>query len=434
MDDDPRSDLTGQLLEDYVRRVSEQVVTPPFTGRPERGRRRRRGREGRRVLAVVLATMTVAGVVAVLVAYGPRSSDRGSGVTGHRGGTVPTAGARGRSVTFPGPFRPDEEVGAGGALWLMGPSGPQVGQARCDVARLDPVTLSRVTFPIAACGINTVAHSGTLYLEDENEAFGTNNVTISIETVSMATHVSTVLTPVDITVVGSERAHTQLAYADGWLWLYGYTTSPEVVQVSPTSGAVIHVFTSGVPEIGGTEPLISAGPGGVWLAGGAGGSSALALLSLPSFGLEWILSPVPLQPPPSDNASATVEWMSAVDGLMWVGEATFGADPGAVSERIVAVSSTGTVVKESPVEDIGSALVAINGAVYAVSPGPQCGNQFMWKVDPSSLRTTIVSTVHLPFNPCVSEGYRSFTSAGGAVFVLEAPGGSVESVLYRIAP
>jgi hypothetical protein len=79
-------------------------------------------------------------------------------------------------------------------------------------------------------------------------------------------------------------------------------------------------------------------------------------------------------------------------------------------------------------------LVAINGAVYAVSPGPQCGNQFMGKVDPSSLRTTIVSTVHLPFNPCVSEGYRSFTSAGGAVFVLEAPGGSVESVVYRIAP
>ena len=78
MDNDPRLDATGRLLGDFVHHVSGQVEIPDFTevanGAP---RRSRRTHKGGRVLAVVSSALVVAGAVAVIVAYGPRSARTG---------------------------------------------------------------------------------------------------------------------------------------------------------------------------------------------------------------------------------------------------------------------------------------------------------------------------------------------------------------------
>jgi len=438
--EDRRPDPTTRILQDFVREVSDDVVTAPWEP-GSRGLRRRHGRAraDRRMVAALVTSVAVVLTVALLLVYGPRSGETGTGVTGGRPGAGHTTPGRLRSVTFGGAFQPDEEVGADGALWLIGPNGPQVGDGACEVERLDPASLSKVTFPVAACGINMVAGGDTLYLEHEAERSGSNDVEITIETISVSTHVSTVLTPVAMTVVGSERAHTQLAYADGWLWLYGYTGTAEVDQISPTTGAVVHTFTNGVPGIGGTEPLISGGPGGVWLAGGPGGSSALALLSssAPSDALGWTLTPVPAPSPESATASSTVEWLVAESGRMWVGEATETSGPSlpggdALSERIVVLNGSGTVERRSPVEDIGSSIEAMDGDLYTVDA--PCGTQSIWRVDRSSLRTSLLTRLRPALDPCLSVGYRSVAGTGRAIFVLYGAGGSHGTVLDRIEP
>jgi hypothetical protein len=77
VDDDRRSDPTSRVLGDFVRHVSEQVVVPPFTAGPGEVRLRS-DRSSRRILAA--ATLGVVGIaaVALVVAYGPRSSPTGT--------------------------------------------------------------------------------------------------------------------------------------------------------------------------------------------------------------------------------------------------------------------------------------------------------------------------------------------------------------------
>jgi hypothetical protein len=362
-------------------------------------------------------------------------------------------------MTFAGSFHPDQEVGAAGALWLISQNGPGSASSGCQVARLDPVSLSMVTYPLSACGMNVAAGGGELYLETA-QSQPDNSYRIHIETFSVSARSSTVLSPVAMTVFGSEIAHTQLAYADGWLWLYGYTNGAEVVQVSPSSGAVVNTFTTGVPEIGGTEPLISAGAGGVWLAGGPGGSSTLARLWVPPTGLEWVLTPLAASISSLPDTT-TVEWLGTVAGRLWVGEAgpaVSPAHPNTLAERIVVLDSPGSgqsgegrgslgvkespnvevlgsvsVVKRSAVENFGLAPESVGGEVFSVGPGQTCGIQPIWRVDPSSLRTSVVTTLHPPVDPCWGEeSFRSVTSTGGAVFVLDSSDGPAPGVLYRI--
>ena len=75
MDDERRSDPTSRLLEDFVRRVSEQVAVPEFVTRHQGPRRRaQRVPTGLRALAAVITVAAVVAAVALVVAYGPRSA------------------------------------------------------------------------------------------------------------------------------------------------------------------------------------------------------------------------------------------------------------------------------------------------------------------------------------------------------------------------
>ena len=444
VDDDRSTDPTGRILGDYVRRVSEKVVTPPFPGSLVGSGRQQQVRRRRRVLTAGLSAVVVAGVVVVLVAYGPRSADTGSGVTGRPtvtgrpGLTVPSAPVKVRAVTFRGGFQPYQEVGAAGALWLINQTDTTDGS--CRVTRFDPVTLvTTQTYALAACGNNVVAGDGQLYLETEVTQPDDSNP-IRIETFSLSDHRSKVLTPVAMTVFGSAIAHTQLAFADGWLWLYGPTAQgAEVVKIAPATGAVVATLR-GVPEIGGTEPLIVAGPGGVWFSGGPGGSPTLALAS-PMVDAAGASAKTTLRLVPAEGPeAATVEWMADVEGRLWMGELGGVAIPahfshGALAESIVVLGRSGAVVTASPVEDYGQAPVVASGEVLSVGPGGSCDSQPIWRVNGTSLVTTVVGRLRPPFEPCLGQGsYRNVAVAGGAVFVLDSTGGSQPAVLYRIRP
>ncbi|MGH9016343.1 MAG: hypothetical protein ACRDY1_01225 [Acidimicrobiales bacterium] len=460
MDDGQNPDPTGRLLGDFVRHVSARVVTPPMPAtEPDPGRRRRR-RTGRAriTFTVAGAAAVLAAVVGLLVADGPRSADTGPAVTGRpahpaepsRPGPVTV-----RSLTLRGAFQPDQVVGGGGAVWLVGSDDGTDDAGGCRIARVDPATMAMTaSYPLSACGINAVAGAGKLFLETEQATPGTNDTSIHIEAVSPATDASTVFAPVDMTVVGSEIAHTQLAYADGWLWLDGYVGGQRVVQISPTTGGVEKVFSTGVPEAGGVEPVVVGGAGEVWLAGGSGGSPTGAVIWAAPTALEPTLVPLPPFTKGPGSAPVTVWWMAPVAGRMWVGLVTETAEAGApggrLTERIAVLDvhgtvrlgrsgresdAGGTVVARSGPVSYGGAPVVASGQVFSVGPGTSCRSQPVWRIDPATQRTTEVARLHPPFDPCLAgESYRSVTVAGGDVFVLDTEGGPGSGVLYRIRP
>jgi hypothetical protein len=432
MDNDDRPDQTGQLLQEFVQQMSSEVVTPLFAA-PAPGKRHRPHRRDRRRLTLALSLVVVVAAVAVLVIDGPRSGETGTGVSRSTGTAGEPTGVRVRSVTFGGAFHPDQVVGTDGTLWLIGQNGAVSDSGRCHVARIDPVTVATVTYPLSACGMNVVAGGGALYLETEKSR-PDNSYLIHIERFSLATKTSTVLPAVAMTVFGSEIAHTQLAYVGGRLWLYGTTTGSRVVQVSPTTGAMVRTY-SDVPDIGGTEPLISSGPGGeVWLAGGPGGSPTPAVISRSP----TVVAPVPVKGLSPGEGGSTIEWMAPVGGNVWVGVAaatdTLGQTSAPLIEHILKVDRAGAVIGRSRAEDFGSAPLSVAGTLFSVGPGQSCADQPVWHVDVSTLRTTLATTLH-PADACGSEGsFRYVAAAGGSLFVLDTTGSGTGAELYRIKP
>jgi len=92
VDDDRPPDRTSQILMDFVRQVSEEVVFPPLTAGHHEPGRRRPGQAGR-ILAITFIAAVIVGVVALAVVYGPRSSPTGprSASTTQRAVFVPTS-------------------------------------------------------------------------------------------------------------------------------------------------------------------------------------------------------------------------------------------------------------------------------------------------------------------------------------------------------
>jgi preprotein translocase subunit SecD len=98
VDDDRRPDPTVRVLEDFVRRVSDEVLVPPFTPGTRRLGSGPRGAGRRRVLAGVLVSLVVVGAVAVAVVYGPRSSGNRPAAVGGSSRAVATFVPVGSSV------------------------------------------------------------------------------------------------------------------------------------------------------------------------------------------------------------------------------------------------------------------------------------------------------------------------------------------------
>ena len=242
---------------------------------------------------------------------------------------------------------------------------------------------------------------------------------------------ATAMRPVDATVYGSEIAHTTMTYGNGSLWLYGSANTQgsrgvDVVQISPTTGAVIRTII-GVPDIGGTQPAIAANEGGLWLGGGAGGPPNLDWLAPGS----RTLSAVYTAPSPG-----SILWLSAIGNKVWAVVATYKNNGQVILIRLIAFDASGKVVVKSPPEQLGDGpLVGSGDRLWTVGVGSNCKEpQRLWAVDSSTGKSVGNTTLHSPIEPCLTENNGSqLAVVGRSVFVLDATGAAAPaSVLFRI--
>ncbi len=242
-------------------------------------------------------------------------------------------------------------------------------------------------------------------------------------------------------VQGSSIAHTQLAFADDSLWLWGITNAASTInQVSSTTGEVERTITD-VPPIGGTEPLMVATPNQLWLSGGPGGGAELARINTQT-GL--VASGPPIgssgrasSGQPTVGASAgNVVWMVAQGDEVFAGvrEIT-GAGPGTGSPYIVAINGDGAIRTGAYVGDqFGTWAVTNDAGVWTIGPGEQCNaGQALSYFDPGALTARTVTTMNPNVNPCVGGGFRRFAAVGTHLFVLDSDT-TQSTQLYGITP
>ncbi len=172
--------------------------------------------------------------------------------------------------------------------------------------------------------------------------------------------------------VGSAVAHTDLTFGDGSLWLYGYATgTPEVVRISPVSGAVEGTIVN-APPIGGLYPAVAADAAGAWLGGGPGGTAQL----------DWVPANTTTARATSyaaPTANSAILWLAAHGGRVWAGVATYtqGARTTSVTTRLVALSDDGNVAVRSGSEPVGlfPAVATPDGRLWGVQYARKCGGR-----------------------------------------------------------
>jgi len=252
---------------------------------------------------------------------------------------------------------------------------------------------------------------------------------IHIERFSTSSYVSKVFANVSATMfLGSDIAHTQLAYVDGSLWFYAWLPAgAEVLELSTKTGAVERVFRS-VPQIGGAEPIITGAPGQVWLAGGAGSGADFLRIDVRSGRSRAVRLP---------GKFASVYDLASVGGSLFllylVYPSTTASAGAALTSHVGRFKANGELLKVSPNEKLGTWLVPLSARLFSVGPGSSCTPPaLVWRVDEQTLRTSVIAKLSPPGGPCAGEtGFRAVGAAGNSIFVLF---GGPPASLYRVTP
>ena len=326
---------------------------------------------------------------------------------------------------FRGKFQPDQIVTTDGQVWLVS-SGSESGNG-CRIGRLRPKTMALTSYPLATCGLNVAAGAGAIFLETTVANVESETYAIHIERFSTSAHVATVFSTVSATMfLGSDIAHTQLAYADGSLWFYAWLPAgAEVLELSSETGAVEHVFRS-VPQIGGAEPIITGAGGQVWLAGGAGSGADFLRIDARSGASRVVRLP---------GRYASVYNLASVGASLFllylVYPSTTASTVAALPSHVARFNATGKLEGVSPDEQVGGWLVPLSGRLFAVGPGNSCTRPaLVQEVNELTLRTTVLATLSPPGGSCSGESsYRSVGAAGHSIFVLF---GGPAPTLYRV--
>jgi len=328
-----------------------------------------------------------------------------------------------------GDLVPSEIVGGDGALWMMASHGGGTNPDQCVLAKLDPLSGSTATFPLPTCGFNATAGGGSLYFESNASIATDFTREIRILKVDTATGAATPLDPVALSVKGSSIAHTQLAYADGSLWLWGMVGGDgQLNQVSPDTGAVERTFAS-LPPIGGTEPLITSTPGQLWLAGGSGGGATLSRLDTKT-GL------LTNGPSLGTTGAGNILWLTSLNSEVFAGvfDATGSGGAGGTF-HVFALNDDGTVRTTTTVDQFGATVTSGDVGVWMLGPGATCKTgEPLIRVDPASLSARVVTTLRPSFNPCTVGGFRRFAAVGTHLFALDTDTTQANTRLYRITP
>lgn len=394
------------------------------SGSPEALIEEARQRQRRRWLwvgAVALVLVVVVVVAAGLVWAGSTGSRppavRTTQSVGNGAGPV-----RVRSLTIPGPFTPQDIVSAGGKVWLVGSTGHDSATTGCTIESVDPASLRTRRYPLSECGLDVTVGGDQIYLGSLTHVTGTNTTQLRIERFDPATGQATVLAPVDMTLVGSSRAHTTMTYGDGSLWLW---SGDQVDQISPSTGAVVRTVTVAASTESG-QPYMVAAEGGLWLAGGPGDSATVDRLA-------WGANApsVAYAGPPHGS----VLWLSAAGNRVWAAVVTYkDDDQGIATRRLVALDAAGRQVSDtSPVPSSLTAPTGSEGRLWVLgSGGSSCSDPLqLWRIDGTTGAGKAVLTLHTTGEPCLANS--GVTTAGQDVFALVGGGGLAgPAVLYRV--
>jgi hypothetical protein len=333
-----------------------------------------------------------------------------------------------RTVHFPDSFTPQQVVAAAGRLWVLGARALSA-LTGCDLWEVTPSTLATRAFALPDCPTDVAAGNGDVYLLVNVIEGDTNTRAYHVEVFDPASGSAQVLAPVVLQNVGSAVAHTDLTFGDGSLWLYGYATgAPEVVRISPQSGAVVSTIVN-APPIGGLYPAVAADAAGAWLGGGPGGTAQL----------DWVPAGTTAARATSyaaPTANSAILWLAAHGGRVWAGVATYteGAHTTSVTTRLVALADDGTVAVRSGSEPVGlfPAVATPGGRLWGVQYAQKCGGaEELLAIDPSTATSHAAAALASPPGACNNEdGGSELAAVGRDVFVLVtgAPG---TSLLYR---
>ncbi len=402
------------------------VQRPPSTSRtPDHGGpdaealfREAKQRERRRRLAWLGAVVVVVVLVVVVIIETTRSTPTSPPHSLQV--AAPAAGkATIRSLTFSAPFVPEQVVSVDGSVWVLGASGQQ----NCSIEEVDPTTLQFHRYPIPACGYYVVVGNGLMYIAGDMSS--SNSDEFHLEIFDPATKHTTIKTPVMITTQGSGRAHMDMTYGAGSIWMTYWGS--ELVQVSPSTGAVLRKITNAPPSEGGHGTIVANG-GGLWVAEGADSGAAIYRLPVNSQYLSTIYT---------GPAHSSVLWLSSIGSTVWADVANGSDGHEAMSTRLIAFDLSGTRILEGPNEPFGDVpLVGSNAGLWSIGSGSLCSApQILWKVDPATGRSTHITALRTPIEPCLTENPTTSQVAvvNRSVFVLEATGTTrPAAVLYRV--
>jgi hypothetical protein len=371
-------------------------------------------------LALILTVLVLAsttGVAPAAVASTPASS------------SVEKVAPKLTALHFRGPFVPLQVVAASGRVWVLGSRAPS-SDTDCGLEEITPATMATRMYALPACATDIAAGGGRIYLVTGDMARGTNDYPLHIVAFDPHDGRSRVLSPVVMSVVGSAIAHTDFTYGGGALWLYAeqMLAGPEVVRISPATGAVTATLKP-VPEIGGIDPAVAANGAGLWLAGGPGGPPGVA----------WVRPGTEVPATVFQGAvHSSVAWLSAVGDEVWAGVETYGTGPAPSGlTTLVELDQDGHLVVTSPSELTGqSPLVSTPGAgLWGLAAIGPCGHPAeLLEVDPSTGSSHPSVALPSPAQACDDAGEGSQLAAVGRdVFALIPTGVAGSAVLYRAA-
>jgi hypothetical protein len=289
--------------------------------------------------------------------------------------------------------------------------------------------MALTSYPLSACGFNVTAGGGALFLETTVADLKSETYAIHIERFSTTTFISKVFGTISATMfLGSDIAHTQLAYVAGSLWFYAWLPSgAEVLELSSKTGAVERVFRS-VPSIGGAEPIITGAPGQVWLAGGAGSGADFLRIDVRNGTSRVVRLP---------DRYASVYDLASVGASLFILYLGYPSNSSSGSVALTAhvgrFNENGQLLKVSPNEQLGTSLVPLSASLFSVGPGNSCTPPALVSgVDEHTLRTRVIAKLSPPGGPCAGESVnRSVGAAGHSIFALF---GGPPASLYRVTP
>ena len=329
-----------------------------------------------------------------------------------------------RPLSFSAAFVPSQVISASRKIWVLGSTAPG---NLCAMAEVDPVSLRTTTFALPACGSYVAVGGGRIFLADGVFTGATDTTTFHIESFDTATGAAVVMAPVDVTTTGTGYAHMSMTYGEDSLWLTTWGSDGDVLQISPSTGAVVRTITEAPLTNGGGHPIVAGGGSGLWSAPGIGGPEVIDRLAPGS------QTPVTVF---TGSEPGGIWFLSVVGDRVWAVVASSRDEGRSFVTRLVALDGNGRTVLEVSFRQLGeSAIVGSGDDLWALTSGAACtGRQRLWRINGRTGTLVATASFASAVVPCLSAfDAADFAAVGNDVFVLGAGDSPDSPAVSRIA-